>query len=288
MFARLTALAAAFTVWVTPGVAVAAEPPMQPTGKWVVNFADAQCIATRNYGTEADPLYLVLKAPAIGETIQLGIVRKGGKLDASQLNGEIIFNESGALRTNFLEFGVKSMGQRARFATIAAKDVSSLRQANTVRIRIREKGIERLGTRFGMGMAADEEAFAVTSMPALLGTLATCAADLRKIWKVWDDKAGGSDLKEGPSADLAQLFSPEDYPGIAVLRGQSGRVSLVILIDEQGKVADCTVIAPSGVAALDAQSCAVIKQGAKYKPAIGLDGQPSKSAAFQSISWVMF
>jgi TonB family protein len=267
--------------------AAAPGSPLQPTGKWVVNFADAQCVATRNYGTEADPLYLVLKAPAIGDTIQLGIVRKGGKLDANQLNGEIIFDETTTLRTSFLEFGVKSMNQRARFVNLAAKDVASLRQAKTIRIRIREKGIERLGTRLGMGLATGEEAFAVTSMPALLGTLGTCAADLRKIWKVWDDETGGSGLKEGPSANLAQLFSPEDYPGVAALRGQSGRVSLVILIDEQGKVADCTVIEPSGVAALDAQSCAVIKQGAKYKPAIGLDGKPSKSAAFQRITWRM-
>jgi len=32
----------------------------------------------------------------------------------------------------------------------------------------------------------------------------------------------------------------------------------------------------------------VIKQGAKYKPAIGLDGKPAKSATFQSIIWKMF
>ncbi len=62
----------------------------------------------------------------------------------------------------------------------------------------------------------------------------------------------------------------------------------MILVDEQGKVADCTVIQTSGVAALDAQSCSVIKLGAKYKPAIGLDGKPAKSAAFQTISWKIF
>jgi len=83
------------------------------------------------------------------------------------------------------------------------------------------------------------------------------------------------------------------------LRDRAGRDRLRLLVDpqgvaklefldEQGKVADCTVIEPSGVASLDAQSCAVIKQGAKYKPAIGLDGKRAKSAAFQSITWKMF
>jgi TonB family protein len=268
-------------------VAHAAPDPRPPTSKWIVNFADAQCVATRNYGTEADPLYLVLKAPAIGDTVQLGVVRKGGQLDANQVEGDLIFNDSVSLRTSFLEFGVKAMAQRAMFVNLAAKDVAGLRQATSIRIRVREKGIDRLGTRLGKGLSTSEEAFSVTQMPALLKTLDTCAADLRKIWSVWSDDKGDG-LKEGPSANLAQLFSPDDYPGLAALRGQQGRVSLVILVDEQGKVADCTVTETSGVAVLDAQSCSVIKLGAKYKPAIGLDGKPAKSAAFQTISWKMF
>ena len=72
MFARVLACAALLS---TAGTAAAAE-PKQPTGKWIVNFADAQCVATRNYGSEADPIYLVLKAPATGGTLQVGIVRK--------------------------------------------------------------------------------------------------------------------------------------------------------------------------------------------------------------------
>ncbi|WP_222949800.1 hypothetical protein [Sphingomonas sediminicola] len=154
------------------------------------------------------------EGPAVGDTIQLGFIRKGGKLDANQLEGEIVFDEAPPLRTSFLEFGVKSMGQRARFVTLAAKDVASIRQAKTIRVRVREKGIERLGTRFGLGQATGEDAFAVTSMPALLSTLGNCTADLRRIWKVWSEEKGGSELKEGPSANLAQLFNADDYPGL--------------------------------------------------------------------------
>ena len=93
--------------------AVTSGEPKQPTSKWIVNFADAQRVATRNYGTEFDQIYLVLKSPAIGESIQLGIVRKGGNLDAGQVGGEIQFDEAEPVKASFLEFGVKSMGQRA-------------------------------------------------------------------------------------------------------------------------------------------------------------------------------
>jgi protein TonB len=51
----------------------------------------------------------------------------------------------------------------------------------------------------------------------------------------------------------------------------------VVLVDEAGKVADCTLLETSGVAALDAQTCAIIQRRARYKPAIGLDGKAARA-----------
>lgn len=143
----------------------------------------------------------------------------------------------------------------------------------------------KLGSRLGVGGRSADENFALSNMPALLKMMDTCTADLRKVWNVYrDDEAGGL-LKEPPSGDLVGLFDPEDYPGIAMLKEQTGTVALVLLIDESGKVADCTVTQTSGVAALDAQSCAIIKERGKFKPAIGLDGKPAKSSWLQRITW---
>ena len=275
----------AFAVLVMSSAAAPAADPKQPTSKWIVDFADAQCVATRNYGSEADPLYLVLKAPATGGAVQIGVVRKSSKKDASQIDGEIIFDEAVTVRTSLLEFGNKKMGQRAMLASLPAKDVAPLRQAKSIRIRAREDGITRLGTRLATNVSKAEENFAVTQMPALMATLDRCAADLRKIWRVWEDDKGSEGLKEGPSANLSTLFSGEDYPAIAIVQGEMGSVAFVLLIDEQGKVADCTVTETSGLASLDAQSCAIIKERAKFKPAIGLDGKPAKSSYFQRVTW---
>jgi len=41
------------------GLGLAAAAPRQPSGRWVVEFNDAQCIASRNYGTPGNPLRLV-------------------------------------------------------------------------------------------------------------------------------------------------------------------------------------------------------------------------------------
>ncbi len=155
----------AFAVLTMSSAAAAAADPKKPTGKWIVEFADAQCVATRNYGSETDPLYLVLKAPATGGAVQIGTVRKSSKKDATQIDGEIIFDEAVTVRTSLLEFGNKKMGQRAMLANLSAKDVAPLRQAKSIRIRAREEGISRLGTRLATNVSKAEESFAVTARP---------------------------------------------------------------------------------------------------------------------------
>lgn len=60
-----------------------------------------------------------------------------------------------------------------------------------------------------------------------------------------------------------------------------------ILIDEKGKVADCTVTQTSGLAALDSQTCFIITSRAKFVPAVGADGNPAKHSMSPRIQWKM-
>jgi protein TonB len=71
-------------------------------------------------------------------------------------------------------------------------------------------------------------------------------------------------------------------------REQGGKVQFLLLIDEQGKVASCDVMSPSGIPALDAMGCQVIRQRAKFRPALGGDGTPIRSAVVTPpVIWTM-
>src|SRR3712207_5249366 len=159
MLARsfVASIAAGLLIMATPAPA---EPRVrQPAGKWVVNFADAQCVASRNYGTADDPLFLTLKAPPIGDVLQIGVVKKGGLATPTQTDGEIAFDANTPIRTNLIEFGVKRLGQRALFANLPSRDVAPMTTAATLRIRARGAGSSRLGTRIGNGRSQFEESF---------------------------------------------------------------------------------------------------------------------------------
>jgi protein TonB len=92
-------------------------------------------------------------------------------------------------------------------------------------------------------------------------------------------------LKSRAKGDLRRFFSSDDYPWMALIKDQEGQVQFSILIDEKGRVADCSVIEPSGVAVLDAQSCAILTERASFTPAIGTDGKPARDSYISRIVW---
>lgn len=262
----------------------AAAEPKQPSGKWIVHFDEAQCVATRQYGPDDKAVHLALKAPPVGDVLQIGVVWKGGYREPIQTRGEVVFDNGEPVVTNLLEFGNKKLGQRAMLVNLPNEKLAPLRHASSVRIRARNASNMKPGSRMMWASSTVDETFGLSQMTSLLKMMETCTADLRKVWNVYDSSVPGP-LKQPASGNLLGLFSSDDYPGIAVFHEQMGDVALVLLINEQGRVADCTVTQTSGVAALDAQSCAIVKERGRFNPAIGQDGKPAKSSWLQRIRW---
>lgn len=124
--------------------------------------------------------------------------------------------------------------------------------------------------------------FALEFIPPLLKELEKCRADLLQIYN-----ADRSKIREGarPVKPLSEIYSPEDYPSAALQKEDQGTVAISLLVDETGKVVDCSVDSSAGVATLDTMSCYLIQERAKFTPAIGIDGKPHRSTFNQRIKW---
>jgi TonB family protein len=269
---------------------LAGAEPVQPKASWVVDFADAQCVASRNYGTADDPLLLVLKAPPAGDVLQIAIVTKGVADSPKQMDGEIVLDQQPPIAASLLQFGIKQENHTVITTNMPRDRLAQMRTASSMRIHARDAqgGDIQPGSRIGQlsALVADYN-LKLTQVPALLDLLDKCALDLRRVWNVEDGDGKPALVQKRPSGELRQAFSSGDYPDVALLKEQEGSIRVAILVDEQGKVSDCTVIKTSGVASLDAQSCAVIQQRAKLKPAVGLDGKPAKGSLAQTITWAI-
>jgi len=261
--------ALAATVLLLSTTAESARTPRQPTGKWIVHFDDAQCVAERNYGSENKPLYLALKQPALGKVIQIDIVERGYSNDATQFDGTIQFDGAAPRKVSVLRFPVSKEKMRIHMINIPLDVVSESRAATAVSIK----------------SAYLDENFALQQFGSLLDVMNECAADLGKFWNVRSSDTDDSAVRDDAKGNIRGLFSSDDYPWQSVRAGDTGAVKAALLVNEEGKVADCSVIETSGQAALDAQTCAVLKERARFKPAIGKDGKPAKDAFIQKIVW---
>ena len=243
-----------------------------PTGKWIVDFGESQCVASRNYGTAASPLLFGLKLPAAGNVVSLMILRpsNGGGRFPEQIDTEIQLDWSKVLRKSALALNVSETKQRLIRIILPLSEFVDLAKSRSAAFKI---GGEL------------NETFQFSQMPELVKALDECVVGLRQYWNMSEAEGPNPVLRERVSGNLQNIFSPGDFPAVAVRKGIEGAVAVALLIDEKGKVADCTVVSTSGAPALDAQSCYVITRRAKFKPAIGSDERPARDSYLQRINW---
>ena len=251
---------------------VAAEPPLrQPTEPWVVNFDDSQCIASRNYGTRENPIFLSLKAPPLGNLMRLSIVMPGrtGRY-VEQFETRVTPDSGEPIRLSMLNFAGGEANQSIYRANLRPDQFERIRNASSVRF-------------FADGQL--DERFAVSEIAPLVTVMEKCVADLRQVFNVGDAAAAQSRLTDASAGNLQRLIRSDDYPVHAAEAGQQGSVRLAVLVDERGRVADCTVIETSEVAVLDARACAIVKERARFQPVTGPDGRPMKAAYAERMTW---
>jgi len=279
-------LSAMFIPVLLSAAASAAPAPRQPADKWVVSFADDQCFAIRNYGTDSNPIYLTFKAPAIGDVMQLGVMKKGKLGPPAQTAGYISFDAQPQVAATLFEFDDSKLGQHVVLTNVTLVNLAPIRQARTMRIKARDDGTREPGSWLNNGALLTDESFSLGQMDALLNALKDCTDNLRTVFRVAKD-AEHPLLRREPDGNFLEIFNGDDYPDVALSKDQTGQVRFVLLLDEKGKVVDCTVVQTSGVASLDAQTCALINLRGRFQPAIGLDGKPSKSAISRVVNWML-
>jgi protein TonB len=86
-------------------------------------------------------------------------------------------------------------------------------------------------------------------------------------------------------ANLASLFSDEDYPASAVRAGESGATGFRLEVGSNGRVTSCSVTSSSGSSALDTTTCRLLKSRARFSPATDNTGAATTDTIGGRIVW---
>ncbi len=88
-------------------------------------------------------------------------------------------------------------------------------------------------------------------------------------------------------ANLASYVSDEDYPTTAVRNEEQGTTRFRLAVGPDGRVRECTVTSSSGSSALDATTCKLMRQRAKFTPAKNDRGEATGDTVTSAIRWVL-
>ena len=86
-------------------------------------------------------------------------------------------------------------------------------------------------------------------------------------------------------ANLASLFSTDDYPQAAIRNEEQGTTAVRLGVGPDGRVTDCSVTQSSGSGSLDAATCNILKRRARFTPAKDQAGNPISDTFSQRIRW---
>ena len=253
------------------GAARADTAPRQPTSKWLVEFADNECLLSRSYGSDSNPLILTLEQTPMEQGIALYILKPSNRQDINNGRAQVSF---GAESTD-AKFGAHLLAERPlRRILVAVPDASYKAAAKSEVISVSVPGEAK-------------ESFSVPGLGAALEVMDQCVVDLGKHWGISAEEQRRVAKPAKPLKPLGRYFSALDYPTKALKDDAMGRTNVRIAVDETGRPTDCIVMKPSGNKALDSETCRILIQKARFEPAIDVDGRPMKSVVVTAVNWLI-
>ena len=121
------------------GGAAPVEAPLPPAGKWVVDFATANCSASRKYGDPAKPIIFGILPASNGQTFELMAAFPGRASQvAEEMDGIVNFGQ-GPIKSWLLLYGSKPDHVVYSYRITAAQMAQS-RSATAVTLRGEGRG----------------------------------------------------------------------------------------------------------------------------------------------------
>ncbi len=100
------------------------------------------------------------------------------------------------------------------------------------------------------------------------------------------DGRGAGDPDAIPPRWIRGDIRDSDYPEDLADAGIGGRVTVLYLVETNGRVSDCDVVGSSGVPRLDALTCRLIRERFRFRPSRSGAGKPVPALIRESHEWV--
>ena len=258
-------VASALALCATPAPAV----PLQPTGPWVVDYSNDQCLLDRNYGTDSKPLIFGIRRVPMDFDVHVSVYSRDGRTNASTGDAKIVFGGAPPIRAAFRAFSVSGKGLRSltTYVSDGASLVAAAARAGSISVR---------------APGELQETFQVPGFADGLQALDACVLDLGQSWGMTPEQQKGVKVLAHPLR--RDYLRPEDYTG-ELNRNANSRPQVRLWVDETGKPHDCVPLKATSSDEFAETTCRLLLQRASFSPARDSGGKPVKSILVYTIDW---
>ena len=275
-----------------------AAAPLQPAGRWTIDYAPNECRLVRTFGTGDDAVTLLMRRGSSPDQADLIIAGKALPKLPRQTDIELRMQPSGTLLT-YPALPTEIRGRPERILQVFNADFGNLTplvSSQQLTISIAQQPVATL--------ELDDSSRAIRDLDACYGKLlakwgidAAIAAQSptqpKRIGTPEQTNPGivVALLVSGPNASRPRSWvetawvTPMDYPTEALQEERGGSVVAALSLNAQGRVEQCRVVVGSGFAPLDHRTCEILTQRARYSPARDAAGVAVPSSTVERIIW---
>lgn len=272
-----TAMIAALAALAAPGNASSqpdASPPLPPTGKWIVDYAENMCLLSHSFGIGDSQVTLGFRPWPMGTKTEVVLISPDSSSTASRYGKGATLSLSSAgpdVEGDYWSYWLPKQKMRLVTLTVEQSALVDLGSAGTMTIAIPK------GARVSVALPPNTK-------PALKA-LDKCDDDLSRSWGVDPAEKMLVATPAQPFPGAADWIADNDYPPDALRNSQHGTVMILWTIGLDGRVSNCIPVIKSGVPVLDQAACNAISRRGRYHPALDKDGKPVISHNTRKVNW---
>jgi TonB family protein len=247
-------------------------PLLAPSSPWKIDYADNECRLLRNFGSGDAAVTMRLARGSGFDSFDMVIAGASVPKLPQQLDLIMGLEPQGKSQTvEAYSLGLPKRTERfIRWYDAKPDLLPSITNDQIVTVRHTEK--------YAVSMHW-------TDGKAALEALQTCHDDLLKSWGVDIAAVKGAKVRAAPIGSPGRWATSSDYPDAAQRAEKEGTVVFQVEIAPDASIIKCIVIKSSLVAELDEASCRLVKQRAKFSPALDQNDQPILGFYVNRIRW---
>lgn len=284
-------------ILVSPAAARRAPIVLDPSGHWVVDYADDSCRLVRQFGTGDDKAIVIFNRFEPGDDFQLTLAGepfrfgqsngraklKFGPTEVEQKHGFARGNFSGNLPAlvfrGFQRIAPLTEYEKEQFKSDTSGEyvlppISEERKAAVDRLLIGHP----LSRRVALNLGAMDKPFAALSI---------CMDELMTHWGIDVIKHKHLSKPVRPDRTSYPWFMASDYPTFMLKKKKQNLVQVRLSVDEKGQPSACHIQQSTNQGAYDERICKAYMRRAKFFPALDKEGIPIASYYRLSVNfWI--